>query len=508
MKRIVFAGFMTLIVLGIFGACYTSDVLAAVSISLSPQAGPPSQSTNVSGSEFAAGEAVDVYFDTSYVRLNATDESGSFSAAFEIPTSALPGTHWVTAVGRRSGKAAQKRFIVRTNWSQFRREVRHKGFNQTENVINADNAADLDLAWTAPTGSLITSSPAKVNNVVYVGSEDGKLYAFNVSDGSQRWSFTTGDAIKSSPAVANGVAYVGSNDGYLYAVRTSNGEQRWRAYTGGQVASSPAVVLNVHDVGCPESPTVHDVVYVGSANNRLFAFDASSGSELWETSMDGQVLSSPAVANCIVYVGTSNELGDGLSNGKLHALNALTGQRFWAIPTGGAIVSSPAVHRNTVYVGSKDHNIYAFNATTGGLQWVNATISAIESSPAVANGIVYVGSDDLFVYAFDELLGIQLWSNITLGQVVSSPAVANGVVYVGSKDGKLFAFHASTGRKLWAGPTGIGITSSPAVADGTVYVGSQDGALYAFRLGTGISDLSLTGVPRPDPSTLRPDKGL
>jgi outer membrane protein assembly factor BamB len=508
MKKIVLVGLAVLFVLTVFAACHTNDALAAASITSRPQAGPPSQSTRISGSGFAANEAVDVYFDTSYVRLNATDESGSFSTAFEIPVSALPGTHWITAVGRRSGKAAQKSFTVRTNWSQFRKEVRHKGFNQTENVINADNVANLDLAWTAPTGSLITSSPAKVNSVAYVGSEDGKLYAFNVSDGSQRWSFTTRDAIKSSPAVANGVVYVGSDDGYLYAVRTSNGERRWRAYTGGRVASSPVAVLDVHDIGCPESSSVHDVVYVGSENNRLFAFDASSGEEIWETSMDGQVLSSPAVANCTVYVGTSNDLGNGLSNGKLYALNALTGQRFWAIPTGGAIVSSPAVHRNVVFVGSKDHNLYAFNATTGAPQWVAATIAAIESSPAVANGIVYVGSDDLFVYAFDELLGVQLWSNVTLGQVVSSPAVANGVVYVGSKDGKLFAFNASTGRKLWAGPTGIGITSSPAVADGTVYVGSQDGALYAFRLGTEISNLLLTSVPRPDPMMLRPDKNL
>jgi outer membrane protein assembly factor BamB len=501
MKRIILAGLMALFILGIFGACCTCDALAAASITLSPQTGAPSRSVDISGNGFAANEAVDVYFDTSYVRLNATNDSGHFSSVIKVPASAIPGGHWVTAVGRRSGLAAQKRFNVRTNWAQFRDGIRHQGFNRTENVIDSGNAADLDLAWTAATGSLISSSPAVANNVVYVGSEDGKLYSFKSSDGSRRWSFTTGAAIKSSPAVAGGIVYVGSDDGNLYAVRASDGEELWEASLGGRVSSSPAVVSNIHD-SCPSTPfpSVHKVVYVGSEENRLFAFNASNGNELWNAAMGGAVLSSPAIANCIVYVGSSD--------GKLYALNALTGQQFWAIPTGGAIVSSPAVHRNVVFVGSTDHNLYALNATTGGLQWAAATISAIESSPAVANGVVYVGSDDLFVYAFDELLGVQLWSNVTLGQVVSSPAVANGVVYVGSKDGKLFALHASTGRKLWAGPTGIGITSSPAVADGTVYAGSQDGALYAFRPGAGISNLAMTSVPRPDPSALRPDKNL
>ena len=59
--------------------------------------------------------------------------------------------------------------------------------------------------------------------MVYVGSQDGKLYAYavgcNSGDGtcSPIWSYTTGGAIHSSPAVANGVVYVGSDDGYLYA---------------------------------------------------------------------------------------------------------------------------------------------------------------------------------------------------------------------------------------------------------------------------------------------------
>jgi len=53
--------------------------------------------------------------------------------------------------------------------------------------------------------------------VVYVASIGDTIYAFNASTGQQLWSATTGGSIYSSPAVVNGIVYVGSDDGSLYA---------------------------------------------------------------------------------------------------------------------------------------------------------------------------------------------------------------------------------------------------------------------------------------------------
>ena len=88
---------------------------------------------------------------------------------------------------------------------------------------------DCDPIWTATTGAGIEAAPSVANGVVYVGSDDGRLYAFDaagsshcaVSGGKKTctplWSHATGAAIYSSPAVSNGVVYVGSDDGKLYA---------------------------------------------------------------------------------------------------------------------------------------------------------------------------------------------------------------------------------------------------------------------------------------------------
>src|SRR5207237_5273885 len=112
-------------------------------------------------------------------------------------------------------------------------------------------------------------SPAIANGVVYVGSVDGKLYAFPASCSTPcgfLWvSQPTGASIYSSPAVANGVVYVGSNDRKLYAFPTSCSSPcvpLWVGVTGNSVYSSPAVV--------------DGVVYAGSEDDRLYAFDLAS----------------------------------------------------------------------------------------------------------------------------------------------------------------------------------------------------------------------------------------
>ena len=87
------------------------------------------------------------------------------------------------------------------------------------------------------------SSPAVANGVVYVGSDDGNVYALNAATGARLWSYTTGAYVESSPAVANGVVYVGSDDGNVYALNAATGAKLWSYSIGGIVWSSPAVAM-------------------------------------------------------------------------------------------------------------------------------------------------------------------------------------------------------------------------------------------------------------------------
>jgi outer membrane protein assembly factor BamB len=117
--------------------------------------------------------------------------------------------------------------------------------------------------WNFTTGDVISSTPAiGADGTVYVGSDDGNLYAINSADGSEKWQFQTGSAVVSSPAIgSDGTIYIGSgfsNYGAILAIRP-DGSERWSYSTNGPVYSSPAIVAD-------------GTVYFGSNNGGLYAF--------------------------------------------------------------------------------------------------------------------------------------------------------------------------------------------------------------------------------------------
>jgi outer membrane protein assembly factor BamB len=448
-------------------AVSTATFTVTLGIGLSVTSGPPTTPVTVSGSGFAPNEAVDLYIGTSDEALVATDGSGNFQyARLPVPRSSEPGTTWVSAVGRRSGRAAQQPFVVRANWAERGFGPAHRGTNPYENTLSPLNVGGIDRQWSHATGDAVLSSPTVVNGVVYIGSEDGEVYALNASTGAKRWSYATGGSILSSPTVVNGVVYIGSFDANVYALDAATGAKLWNYATGSAISSSPAVV--------------NGVVYVGSLDNSVYAIDASTGAKLWNYPTAGAVTSSPAVVSGVVYVGSFDT--------NLYALEASTGAKLWSYATAGTVTSSPAVVNGVVYVGSLGGNLYAVKAANGAWLWTYTAVSGISSSPAVVNGVVYVGAYDDNVYAVDAATGTQLWGYTTGGVILSSPAVANGVVYIGSMDGDLYGLDASTGAELWSYPTRGGVESSPAVVNGVVYAGSHDGKVYAFGLAGSLAD--------------------
>jgi hypothetical protein len=167
-------------------------------VRLSPATGPPASTVTVSGARFGASEAVDIYFDTTDEALVTTKARGAFSGiTITVPASAAPGTHWITAVGRHSGQAAQAAFTVSTDWAQFNNGPSHRGDNTTENVLGPSNVSNLGLNWSYTTGGPVQAPPAVASGIVYAGSNDGKMYALNAATG--RWCGPTPPAAASIP---------------------------------------------------------------------------------------------------------------------------------------------------------------------------------------------------------------------------------------------------------------------------------------------------------------------
>src|SRR5215472_6519482 len=92
---------------------------AAPSITLSADTDHPKAAEKVSGAGFGTYKAIDIYWDTTDILLATTDGNGAFGPLkFKVPADAEPGEHWVTAVQRAKGIAAQASFTVSTSWAE------------------------------------------------------------------------------------------------------------------------------------------------------------------------------------------------------------------------------------------------------------------------------------------------------------------------------------------------------------------------------------------------------
>ena len=207
---------------GLGTATSPSPFTVTLGVSLTTTFGPPTTVVTVQGSGFGPNEGVDVFFDTSDVALFGTNANGNFgNVSVTVPASAVPGTHWISVEGRRTKTFAQASFLVRTDWPQRGFSKTRRGTNPYENVLSPTTVSGIDRDWAYATAGLVTSSPAVVNGVVYVGSTDSQVHAIDAATGRLDWVFATGGTVQSSPAVANGVVYVGSDDDNVYALNAT-----------------------------------------------------------------------------------------------------------------------------------------------------------------------------------------------------------------------------------------------------------------------------------------------
>jgi outer membrane protein assembly factor BamB len=361
-----------------------------------------------------------------------------------------------------------------------------------DNTLYCFNTTTGEILWTytPDTDGYFTTGSAVAYGMVYELNKDGYLYALDIETGNPVWKYKGPDDTllwPGMPTVADGKIYATTGQVAQYGGQVGTSEFACLdAYTGRLIWKLPLEALAPRE----SVAVAYGRLYL-IPGNVTTAVDAISGSEyttmnqVWAIGASSIPVSSwPMWRHDPAHSSTAPE---GPSNLTL----------AWKFETNGAVISSPSVADGIVYVGSQDKNIYALGAWSGNLIWNFTTQGAIESSPAVANGKVYTGGDDGYVYCLDAYKGTLLWKTFvhgdlpyTYGSLVlkSSPAVVGNRVYIGSLDGYLYALDANNGNIAWKTKTEGPIGSSPAVADGAVYFTSEEptvGALYKLDAATG-----------------------
>src|SRR5450755_4531240 len=88
-------------------------------------------------------------------------------------------------------------------------------------------------------------------------------------------------------------------------------------------------------------------------------------------------------------------------------------QLLWRFDAGHMVVSSPVVADGVLYAGARNGEFYALDAKSGALKWKFTADAAITSTGAVAGVVVYFTSHANTVYALNVADGALVWKQAT-----------------------------------------------------------------------------------------------
>ena len=289
-------------------------------------------------------------------------------------------------------------------------------------LIDMDRSADA-MANACPDGAKLGNpliggrwlgwSPDSTTNGRYQSADAAGLDAAAVPNLKLKWAFGLPGAasMRSQPVVGGGWLWVGSDNGMVYALEAGTGCVHWSFEAQRPVISS----ISIGQI--PGSPRRY-AAYFGDFGANVYALDAQTGEQLWATQIDqhhatavsGSVVLDPAGERVIVPVGSWEEPMSVsasyeccTSRGAVVVLDAKTGDQIWKThtlseeakplwknssgvqqfgPSGAAIWSAPTIdpRRNAVYVGTSNayvpvpdggtsDAILAFDLDTGKLLW-------------------------------------------------------------------------------------------------------------------------------------------
>jgi len=360
--------------------------------------------------------------------------------------------------------------ITAGNWRQALFNAAHTGNNRFEAQLNRNNVGSLTELWVSQVGvGALYSSPVVSEGKVYIGSGDGRMYAFDALTGATVWVGEQQSLFfVNSAAAAHGMVFANALFSQLKAYDAETGEIVW-----------------MFDGAFRASPTLSgNALYVGDTTGTLYAVDAATGTLLWSSIPQGENHGidnqAPTVYGDRIY----QPRGGATNNqARVWVHDKTTGDILAS--AGYGIVVSVSAARGKVFVPDPP-TLYALDPTTDSVIWSAplANEGSTNSTPTVAGGLVFV-AQSAGLQAFDAQSGALVWI-VPTAAGTQSPVVANGVVYSPSVNGEWDAYDARNGTLLWsvitASCSGQCINGTAAVVNGILYLAGPDNFLRAYTV--------------------------
>ncbi len=257
----------------------------------------------------------------------------------------------------------------------------------------------------------------QVDGVAYIPSADYSVLAVDIESGEELWHFDTEEgSVWGQPTYHDEIVYVTSLDRHVYALNANNGELIWSSNLDGAISAQ--ALIN------PEA----NLIYVPSFDNKLHALNLDDGEEQWVAEATNWIWNAPAFVDDKLYYADSN--------GEVFAINALTGEQVWQtgihnmivadgvvydepVEIKGAIQASPVFANDMLYIASVGNEeteeglIVALSAETGEEIWQETTPAPLFATPVIVGDVVVValqGEDGELLIAYNLESGGEEWT--------------------------------------------------------------------------------------------------
>lgn len=327
--------------------------------------------------------------------------------------------------------------------------------------------------------------PAWQGDTVYAADRYGIVEALDAATGKQKWkvdlSTRTGFFSSNIPALLSGgitvegdMLYIGSEHGKVFALNSKDGSIAWQTQVAGEALSHPVVS--------------DGLVLIHTSNGMFQALDQTTGASKWEVNLDVPALSlrgesAPAVAFGGAIVG-----GD---NGTISAVIMNQGQMIWqqriSQPSGATEIdrlsdvdTSPVVVNGVVYALAYNGDLSALDLRSGQIMW-KREIGGVKNL-IVDNGHIYVVDQNDRVVALNTDGGVELWRQSgLLHRNLTSPVLYNGYLVMGDGEGYLHWINTDDGRFVAQQKVDTsGFQTQPVVAGDKLVIQAKGGEVYAF----------------------------
>ena len=318
--------------------------------------------------------------------------------------------------------------------------------------------------------------PAISGEVIYAASADGEVVAVDRKRGKTLWEVDLDISLSGGVGVYNDVLLLGSSEGLVLKLDANTGEQLWTTMLTGEILSPPQANGKV--------------VVAQTYNGKLQGLDFATGQLLWTYNSKVPVLtlrgtSVPIIENNRVYAG--------FASGRVLAFDAQTGSIVWdgrvAIPQGRSEIErivdvdgTMELAGNELYAVSYQGSVVAIDIESGRKIWQQKASSF--SGVSLGFGNVYAADEDGTLNAFMRNGEGVRWSQGALGyRQLSRPTPVGSYVTVGDFEGYLHVLSQVDGD--FVGRVRVdsdGVRADMLSEDGILYVFANDGELVAYEI--------------------------